>query len=94
MVKVILINDGISFEMPMGSKLADYLPECGLLFGCRKGDCGTCVCTIRKGEELLETVSQREEETIRKTGGSPNQRLACQLWTRKIEKEGEIEIEY
>jgi ferredoxin len=95
MIKVTIINDGMSFEVPKSSRIADYLPdECGIMFGCRRGTCGTCLCTIRNGGENLAAVTQQEEETVRKAGGSPNQRLACRLWTREIEKEGEIEIEY
>ncbi len=95
MIKVTVVNEGVSFEVPKDSKIVDYLPdECNMLFGCRKGSCGTCVCTVRKGEELLVPITLKEEESVRKAGGSPNQRLTCQLWTREIEKEGEIEIEY
>ncbi len=95
MIKVKIINDDISFEVPKASRIADYLPEdCGIMFGCRRGSCGTCLCTVRTGEENLVAVSQQEEETVRGAGGTPNQRLACRLWTKEIEKEGEIEIEY
>jgi ferredoxin len=95
MIKVTIINDSISFEVPNDSRVVDYLPDgCGLMLGCSRGVCGTCLCTVRSGEEHLVPVSQQEEETIRRTGGAPNQRLACRLWTKEIEKEGEIEVEY
>lgn len=86
--------NGFQFDVPKESRVMDHLPdEAGLMFGCRKGSCGTCLCTVRSGEENLVPISQQEEETVRKAGGSPNQRLACRLWTKEIEK-GEIELEY
>jgi len=95
MVKVTIINDNISFEVPKNSKIMDYIPdECSLMFGCRRGECGVCTCTIRKGEEFVVSISSREEETLRSKNAASSHRLMCQLWTKEIEKEGEIEIEY
>ncbi len=95
MVKVTILNDNISFEVPANSKIIDYLPDdCAILFGCRHGSCGMCTCTIRSGEEFLVPISSLEEETLRKNNAASSQRLACQLWTKEIEKEGEIEIGY
>lgn len=96
LVKVKLINDNTEFHVPPGEKIMDHLPDsCTLMFGCKKGQCGTCICTIRSGEHMLVSKSQTEEETIRNAGGSPNQRLCCQLWVKQeIVKEEEIEMEY
>lgn len=61
-----------------------------MMFGCEKGDCGTCVCSIVKGSENVNIKTMKEEQTLGRIGAYPSQRLACQL---KIKK-GEVEIEY
>jgi len=91
MAKVRIRNDGIEFEVPDGEPLLNYAQiHSSILFGCGKGDCGTCVCSVSKGNENVNPKTKKEEETLNRIGAYPSQRLACQL---KI-KRGEVEIEY
>jgi len=91
MAKVRIRNEGVEFEVPDGEWLLEYAKrQSNMLFGCEKGECGTCICAISKGKENAEPKTQREELTLAKMGAYPTQRLACQIKVRK----GEIEIEY
>lgn len=91
MAKVRIRNENVTIEVPDGSWLVSYLKDSSNLpFGCEKGDCGVCVCSVSKGSDNVEPRTQKEEVTLHRMGAYRSQRLACQL---KIKK-GEIEIEY
>ena len=91
MGKVRIKNEGVEFEVPDGLLIKDYIKKnSNMMFGCEKGDCGTCVCSVSRGSENVNIKTMKEEETLNKIGAYPSQRLACQI---KIKK-GEIEIEY
>lgn len=82
MPKVKFTNDGIEKDAPKGSKLidlADRDPKITLMFGCRSGACGTCVCTVKKGQDKLLPPSDTEARTLMGIKAKPGQRLACQL---------------
>ena len=91
MAKVRIRNEGTEFEVPDGEPLLNYAKEhSSILFGCGKGECGTCVCFVSKGSAFVSPKTKKEEETLNRIGAYPSQRLACQI---KIKK-GEVEIEY
>jgi len=91
MAKVRIRNEGIEFEVPDGELLRPYAEKhSNMLFGCGKGECGTCICAVSKGSENVTPKTQKEELTLVKMSAYPSQRLACQI---KIKK-GEVEIEY
>lgn len=90
MAKVKIRNENLTIEVPDGAWLFGYLKESNLPFGCEKGDCGMCICSIVRGLENLERKTQKEEVTLNRLRAYPSQRLACQLKIRK----GEVEIEY
>lgn len=91
MAKVTVLNDNVTFEVTDGEYLLPYFKEhTAMLFGCEKGECGICICTVLKGMENLNEKSQKEIAVLHSKGAYPNQRLACLL---KI-KWGEVEIEY
>lgn len=91
MARITIINDNITLEIPDGSYAKEYLKEkSSVMFGCEKGECGTCICSVIRGMENIERPLQPESELLLKRRANPNQRLACQL---KIKK-GEAVIEY
>ena len=91
MAKVRIRNDKVEFEVPDGEPLMPYAKKhSGMLFGCGKGECGTCVCSVSRGQENVNARTQKEELTLARIGAYPSARLACQI---KIKK-GEVEIEY
>jgi len=90
MAKIMLKNEGIEIEVPDGARILDYLKGTNLPFGCERGECGVCVCSVSRGVENVGKRNQKEEETLNRIGAYPSQRLACQL----VIKKGEIELEY
>lgn len=87
---VILKNSNQKIEVPEDMPLAPYLMDTGgIVFGCTKGECGTCVCTIVKGKENANKPTQKEEKTLNQIGAHPSQRLACQIRILK----GEVTLE-
>ncbi|MBU0591183.1 (2Fe-2S)-binding protein [Candidatus Micrarchaeota archaeon] len=91
MAKVTILNEGVTFEVPDGSRLLEYAKKhSNMLFGCEQGKCGVCRCNIAKGFENLNQKTSEEEHTLTRLGAYPSQRLACKI----IVKKGEVEIEY
>ncbi len=91
MAKVLIRNDNVTLEMPDGSKLIDYARDkSGLMFGCGKGKCGICICTVVNGMENLNRRTHEEHMLLASKGARESQRLACQVVVNK----GEVEIEY
>lgn len=93
MAKVKINNKTIS--VPVGVRFGEIhhdVEKAGIEFGCTDGQCGVCICTVKKGHECLSEVSEQEEETLWRIGEyEENRRLACQL---VVVKEGcEIELE-
>lgn len=89
--KVTIKNEKTLFEMPDGDCLMPYAKEhSGMLFGCGKGECGVCACSIINGGENINKKTSIEENTLSKINAYPSQRLACQIRVKK----GEVEIEY
>lgn len=91
MARVRIKNDGVVFDMPDGARLMPYAKEhSSIMFGCGKGTCGMCICTVVKGMENLEKKTHEEHMLLASQGARPSQRLACQM----VVKHGEVEIEY
>lgn len=91
MAKVTIVNDNISFEMQDGERLLRFAKEhSNMLFGCEKGQCGICICTVISGIENLNPKSHEENEVLLSKKASGNQRLACQIVVRR----GEVVLEY
>lgn len=65
--------------VPEHDNLANYLTvqNSSVLFGCRTGICGTCLCVI-EGEIPPPTLEEREVLEIL-APGNPQARLACQV---------------
>ena len=91
MARVTIRNEGVTFDVPDGSRLLGYAQaNSSMLFGCEDGQCGTCICNVASGSENLNAKTAKEEMTLSRMGAYPSQRLACQI----IVKKGEVEIEY
>ena len=75
-------------EIPVGVRFGELhheIEKAGVEFGCTDGQCGVCVCTVKKGLEYLAEPSETEEETLWRIGEyDESRRLTCQL---VIEKE-------
>ncbi len=50
----------------------------GIIYGCREGDCGTCLMDVTDGWENLSQPSIIEDRVLRENLAGRHQRLACQ----------------
>lgn len=95
MLTLFLKNDNIKVNVSKGKSLREIARKSGasMEFGCRVGDCATCVAKVLKGQEYLNEITQKEILALDVIGNDEgNLRLMCQC---NIEaEEGEIEISY
>jgi ferredoxin len=94
MATVYLKDDNIKVKAPVGTSIRKIAEKTGasMEFGCRVGDCSTCVAVVEKGMECLNEPSEKELKTLGLIDNkTDNMRLMCQC---NIQKEGEIVISY
>lgn len=91
MATIFFAGDSIEREVADGSRLQDAIDDAGasIMFGCREGNCATCMITVHEGMENLNPPTQEEEMTLMPDELEDNIRLACQC---RI-KGGRISIE-
>lgn len=95
MVNLFLIDDNIKVNVSSGKSLREVARKTGasMEFGCRLGDCATCIAQVIKGSELLNVKSAKELLALEAIGSdNENLRLMCQCNVEA--EEGEIEISY
>lgn len=95
MAMVILNNDNIRVNVPAGMTLRQIAQKTGasMEFGCRVGDCATCVATVEAGMEYLSQINQKEIKAFEMLDiKSDAIRLMCQCSVES--EEGEIVISY
>jgi ferredoxin len=71
---------GITVRVPAGTRVIDVSEKVGstIVYGCREGDCGTCLMQIIKGGENLSQPSVLEDKVLKENMAGKNFRLACQ----------------
>ena len=95
--RVEIINDFLAINVKLGATIQDVVEASGsaLPFGCRDGQCGTCVVEIVQGMEFLSPKNEKEFKVLKEVCAgtcSENSRLACQM---KIDKpNGVVRIKY
>lgn len=90
MARVNFPQDKISVDVADGSRLQDAIDSSGadIPFGCREGNCATCMIEVLEGGENLNPPTANEKITLLEEELDMNIRLACQC---KI-AQGEITI--
>lgn len=80
MATIFFAEDGIEVEVADGTKLQDAIDEAGasVMFGCREGNCATCMVTINEGMEFLNKPTEEEEMSLMPDELEDSIRLACQ----------------
>jgi ferredoxin len=80
MATIFFAGDGIEREVADGTKLQDAIDEAGasIMFGCREGNCATCMITVHEGMEFLNKPTSEEQMTLMPDELEDNIRLACQ----------------
>jgi len=93
--RVEIINDFLAINVKPGKTIQDIVEASGsaLPFGCRDGECGTCVVFVESGMEFLSDVTDKEKVVMKTIGEtSPKARLACQM--KIAEPNGLIRLKY
>ena len=95
MVTLFLKDDNIKVKVPNFKSLREVARKSGasMEFGCRVGDCFTCVARVVKGGEFLSPVTSKELIAFEAMGHNDETlRLMCQCNINA--QEGEVEISY
>lgn len=95
MATVILSNDNIKVKVPVEMTLREVAQKTGasMEFGCRVGDCATCIACVDEGIQYLNEINKKEIKALEMLNiYSAQLRLMCQC--RVVSEEGEIVISY
>jgi ferredoxin len=73
-------NIGITVSVPAGTRLIEISEKvgAGITYGCREGECGTCMMRIVSGMENMSERSVLEDKVLQENMAGRNNRLACQ----------------
>jgi len=66
--------------VPAGSRVIEISDKVnsGIIYGCREGDCGTCLMKVVSGIKNLTEPSVLEDKVLREHFAGRHFRLACQ----------------
>ena len=78
--KVPFDDVGVSVTVPAGTRLIEVSEKVGsgIIYGCREGECCTCLTKIVSGAENLATPSILEDQVLKDNMAPRKHRLACQ----------------
>ena len=70
----------LSITVPVGVRVIEISEKVnsGIVYGCREGDCGTCIMKVEEGWDNLSTISVLEDKVLRENAAGRHYRLACQ----------------
>jgi len=70
----------VTVTVPAGVRVIEISEKvgAGIVYGCREGDCGTCLMEIIDGLENLSVPSVLESKVLQENMAGKNFRLACQ----------------
>ncbi len=71
---------GVTVTVPAGSRVIEISEKVnsGIVYGCREGDCGTCLMKVVQGMEHLTEPSALESRLLKEHFAGADFRLACQ----------------
>lgn len=93
--RVEIMNDFLAINVIPGKTIQDIVEASGsaLPFGCRDGECGTCVVMIESGMDYMSPLTDKEKAVLKTLNESnPKARLACQM--KVIAPNGLVRIKY
>lgn len=70
----------VTLNVPAGSRVIEISDKVnsGIVYGCREGDCGTCLMKVVEGLENLSEPSVLEAKILKEHFAGRDFRLACQ----------------
>lgn len=93
--RVEILNDFLAVNVKPGENFQNIVEVTGsgMVFGCRDGECGTCILDIQQGNEYLSPINEKEKTVLKNFPDAPkNGRLACQLEIAK--PNGLVRVKY
>lgn len=78
--KLIFRDIDVSVTVPAGTRVIEVSEKIGsgIIYGCREGDCGTCLMKVEEGMEHLSEPSALEDKVLKENLAGKTNRLACQ----------------
>lgn len=78
--KLTFADIGVTVQVPAGTRLIEISEKIGsgVVYGCREGDCGTCIVRVESGWGHLSEPSVLEHKVLKDNFGGRHNRLACQ----------------
>lgn len=70
----------MTVNVPEGTRIIEISEKigAGITYGCREGECGTCLTRVIDGGEHLSDPSALELRVLKENLAGHNDRLACQ----------------
>jgi ferredoxin len=70
----------VTVTVPTGARVIEISEKvgAGITYGCREGECGTCLMHVQKGRKNLSKPSFLEDKVLRENMAGAHFRLACQ----------------
>lgn len=70
----------VTVTVPAGTRVIEISDKLnsGIIYGCREGDCGTCLMKVVQGMENLSEPSTLETKVLKEHFAGRDVRLACQ----------------
>ncbi len=70
----------VTVSVPAGTRVIEVSEKvgAGITYGCREGDCGTCIMKVTDGWDNLSEPSVLEDKVLRENMAGKHNRLACQ----------------
>jgi ferredoxin len=71
---------GQTVNVPAGVRVIEISEKVGsgIIYGCREGDCGTCIMEVTDGWNNLTEPSVLEQKVLKENMAGRHHRLACQ----------------
>lgn len=92
--RVEVANDFLAIQVESGETLQNAMERMGsaLPFGCRDGECGTCIVDVLEGMDCLSPMTDKESDVLAEfPDTNETTRLVCQM---NVVKEGLIRLKY
>jgi ferredoxin len=70
----------ITVNVPAGTRIIEMSEKVGsgITYGCREGECGTCITRVVEGAENLSEPTALELRVLQENMAGKDDRLACQ----------------
>ena len=78
--KLTFADVALTVNVPSGTRIIEISEKVGsgITYGCREGECGTCLTRVIEGGEHLSEPSVLEQRVLKENLAGRNDRLACQ----------------